>query len=396
MKQLNKLFDYLLLAFLVIVLMLAASCSSEPIYSDKEIIDKPVKVLDYKVSSDIIRHYSDIIIDFKSLNYYPDCGFDTTNAIADFDLDGDFDIFLAPLCSDTVDGREPPIAYFENYGFGNFTKKDILIENNIGPLSGTTHLIMGDYNNDKKPDVVYISHNGHGGDGGFPSILYSTPNGYKFEDIPLDRKWYAYGASSDIDKDGDLDILLSWNTYLENNTSDGQIKFNYSKTLIQGMPQGKFFTMFNLMDLNGDGLDDIIGTNSQINRVLYNNNGSFNFDNGIDLPEQYSGDIHIQPQDRVVYDYDKDGLNEIITWGYPHASDTDGEFAHIQVLKLIGGKLTDITNTVFDNLTVKDRRSLEWLRFYDTDKDGNVELFENQMVENWKSWEWNGEYFSKL
>lgn len=397
MKKLNKLFDYLLLAFLVVILMLAASCTTDlPEDYILEPEEPEVVVKDYRVSSDILRHYSDILVNFRGLGYEVNCGFDTSNAIADFDLDGDYDIILAPMCSDEVDKLHSPIVFFENDGYDNFTRKDVEIKNNIGVLSGTTHTIVGDYNNDDKPDIMYVSHNGHGGGGGYPSVLISQGDGYEY--IPMtdmERKWYAYASSADIDGDGDLDWLLTWDSYIRNDSQDGDFKYTPNLPLVDNMPDNHFFTMINFYDFNGDGKDDLIGSNAYYFKLIYNDNGSFDFNKGIDIPLPYVNDIPMQMNDRYFYDVNEDGLMDIITWSYPHDPE-DGEFAFIQTISFDGSSFTDNSFQFFDDPIITIKNGLEWLRINDRDNDGNIEIYENQLIENWMSWEWNGEKFSKL
>ena len=115
---------------------------------------------DYLTSWDIIKNYNKIVINFSDLGYepYQDCNYDTTSAAADFNNDGYIDFLIAPQCTDTQIGRQPPVKIYLNDGKNIFSESSIEIENNIGPLSGTRTTIVGDYNGDAVPDVFFVSH----------------------------------------------------------------------------------------------------------------------------------------------------------------------------------------------------------------------------------------------
>jgi len=374
---------------ILLLILVLVSCQYEDYDDFKEPKPKPV-VLDYKVSFDVIRHYSDLQINFTTLNYYPNCGYDTTHAMADFDLDGDIDILLAPLCDDGQ-GRQPEIAIFLNND-GVFTKSEANISNNIGLFSGTRQTIVGDYNGDKIPDVFFASHGGHGLDGGLPTLLVSK--GLEFEYIELDigLGWYAFASSGDIDGDGDLDILLSGR---ENGTfiNNGSAEFTYSRHIMDNYTGNIGVT--SLVDINGDKALDLFYRSVDEHNYVLNVGGKFDYLNRkvVSYPSTLITDIAVDLdiQDRVFYDLDKDKDLDIITVSMPHDQNTSplGQFYMVEVFINDNGVYTDKTKELIDeNISSK---YIEWLRLYDLDKDNLIELFDNSSFYR----EWNGYKFVK-
>ena len=390
----KNLWDHLLILILIVIMICATtSCQYEP-YEPYVEPKPPVEVKDYKVSFDLIRHYSGLKINFSDLDYYPDCGFDTTSAMADFDLDGDIDILLAPQCTDGEE-RQPALALFLN-DKGKFTKSNIIIDNNIGLQSGTRQTIIGDYNGDKIPDLFFAAHGGHGLGGGLPGILLSNGKNFVFKDLDIGLGWYAFASSGDIDGDGDLDILLSGRengTFINNGSGD----FTFSRDIMLNYTGNIGVT--SLIDLNGDKLVDFVYRSVDEHNIVYNEGGLFDYNKAvsIDIPMYFFHDdvssnivaIDLDIQDRVFFDYDNDNDLDIISVSIPHDANSSpiGNFFIAEVFENNGDSFTDVTKD-----RMKDPISdtyIEWLRLFDLDKDGNMELFDNNIFYR----EWNGYKF---
>lgn len=380
------------LIFLYLILFLS-SCSKEEL--DPIIIDpEPPKLSDYSKSWDLIKNYPSEIFNYYDFGYYnEDCFFDTTAVIADFNLDGKNDFMLSPQCSDD-DQRQPPISIFYNKD-GNYVGK---VVSNTGPMAGARTTIVGDYNGDKVPDVFFIAHNGHGFGGGVPSILLSDGSNFVLEDLDLERKWYSDGSSGDIDNDGDLDIIFGGNTQglLLN---DGKANFTLIKDYIlnfdgnAGKPS--------LADFNNDGQLDLVYRDYDNHRVIFNSNGTFDYNNSIELSMpmhsmqmEMNGElvkVDLDIDDRLIIDYDKDGDLDIIVVSLPHEP-RFGNFSIIQVLNQDAyNKFTDVSNDVLNK--TKYPYTLQWLRAKDLNKNGNIEIFEHQRLDNWFKLEYNGTKF---
>ena len=369
----------------LLVLLLFVSCSKEEL--DKVIVDpKPPKLFDYSKSWDIVKNFPNEVLDYRDLNYFPDCWLDTTSALADFNLDGYNDILLAPLCTDD-DLRQPPIKLFL-YNEGRYIESNIQIDNNIGPISGTRTTIVGDYNGDKVPDVVFIAHNGHGYDGGVPSILLSSGKGFVFKELSyLEKAWFSEGTSGDIDNDGDLDIILNINqTFLIN---DGSGNFSSKLNAINNYNDNSFGVP-SLIDVNKDGYLDLFFRDYDSHKFIINDNGTFDYSNSVNLqmPEYFMQlemnedyiKVDLDIKDRLFVDYDKDGDLDIITVSIPHNPDF-GSFDLIQVLRQdSSNSFVDVSNEVLNK--TKYAYYIQWLRAKDLDKDGYIEIFENQLTDS--------------
>lgn len=372
MKNKKNIWDHLFLVILIGVLILISSCEYEP-YEPFE----RDRVKQYNESWDVIKNYPFEVIDYSNLNYYPDCWLDTSTLLADFDLDGDNDIVIAPDCTDD-DQRQPPIKFFVNED-GQFYESDIEIENNIGTISGTRMSIIGDYNGDLIPDVFFISHNGHGYDFGVPAILLSKGDRFVYKDLDwMEKAWYSEGASGDIDNDGDLDIILSVDNGLLLN--DGNANFTLVKDFVEGYP-GLGFGVPSLMDFNKDSYLDLVYRDYDTHVIILNDKGKFNYSNSISLPMPLVSKIDLDIKDRLIVDYDLDGDLDIISVSVPHDPSLDGYFNFVQVVENKEGKFIDVSSEVLS----KQRFDyyIEWLRAKDLDKDNNLEIFEHQKTNNW-------------
>lgn len=377
--------------FLVTFLLL--SCVKD--YNDipDNIPSEQVKIVDYNQPYDVLRNFNSPTVNVPNLGIYSDCGYDTTTSTVDFDLDGDLDFIYAPLCHDDFDRRNPPIVFFENDGADNFSIKNINIDNNIGLLSGTRMSIYGDFNNDTYPDVAYISHNGHGGPGGFVSFLTSKFQNntieYTFYDIEMDLGWYSYGASGDIDNDGDLDIIVGGgdDVYLENTATGWKI---YSEFIINNDSEFPTISQPNLIDMNNDGLVDLVYHNGYSFNLIYNKQGYFDFAEHIEIPLPQAYDRVLQMQDKILVDLDSDGDLDIISNSGPHDADLNGDFNFIQFIENKGNTFVDVTENVYGSIIHRDRY-ISWLRASDLDNDGLLDIFETVYKDSdWFHLEWNG------
>ena len=100
--------------------------------------------------------------------------------------------------------------------------------------------------------------------------------------------------------------------------------------------------------------------------------------------------------DRVVFDFDNDGDYDIITASIPHNPNNlpdlgGGYYYNIMINNNL--EFTDVTQAYFDEPF--EPRYVEWLRINDFDKDGYLELYENQKNDNWWARRWNGSKFEK-
>ncbi len=199
-----------------------------------------------------------------------------TAAWADYDNDGDLDLFVGNEHS-LKDRMVAPCQLFRNNGDETFT--DVAKTAGVENLRFTKGAVWGDYNNDRYPDL-YLSNMNQ------KNRLYLNKKDGTFEDVAVELK-VARPVDSfpvwfwDVDNDGVLDLYVS--SYLGSTGSLAEVAASYmgepfkieSPRLFRGDGNGGFTdeskaygltALFmpmgaNFGDLNGDGfLDFYLGT----------------------------------------------------------------------------------------------------------------------------------------
>ncbi|QDV24439.1 putative Ig domain-containing protein [Aureliella helgolandensis] len=191
----------------------------------------------------------------------------------------------------------PDVAVYEYYsisvhlgvGDGTFGRTDIYPAWRTANLE--TQLFVRDINHDGHDDVLFTDVQGSqslgillgNGDGSFQDrIAYDVPN--------------SYGAISfgDFDNDGREDVV-----------ANGQTLGNFA-TILNGARQR--LTDIVSVDLNGDGNDDVLATNTDNSRVKW-----FLGDNLGNLNRQPDLFTDFGPVALTVFDLDQNGVTEIVT-----------------------------------------------------------------------------------
>jgi len=240
-----------------------------------------------------------------------------------------------------VNGKMPVWADFDNDGDMDLglpgTDKKFLMKNNnssfsqVSELPISSSMVWGDYNNDGDMDYAII---GGGSPGGAnPAIydgIYDNNNGV-FTKILTDPYYSAAAVWTDIDNDGDLDLIISGRSF-----SSGlkmTVYRNDNSTFVSvPQPNMESFAGSDLVplsissgDYDNDGDVDLLiaGLNSQqpsiARTAIYKNNGSglFSEDTRIVLPQAASPSASWG-------DYDNDGDLDVIIYGRTISVSTDG------------------------------------------------------------------------
>ena len=124
-------------------------------------------------------------------------------AAADFDNDGDTDLFVGSRMVPGKYGYDPMSFLFVNDGSGkfkNYTKR-LLQKNELGMITGAT---WQDLNNDKYPELILV------GDW-MPIKIFVNKNGHGFDkeiELPQSSGWWNAITPADIDNDGDMDFIV--------------------------------------------------------------------------------------------------------------------------------------------------------------------------------------------
>ena len=228
----------------------------------------------------------------------------------------------------------------------------------------------------------------------FPKLPFPPSNNSSlFEDdykFAVDAHSQAVG---DINGDGLDDIIIgsmSSVPYELIQDSNGQFSINnqdiYAKLRFwpltnTGKGEGKNLLLsMNLSDVNGDGFDDLItghGHGSTTSKVFFNNNGVFNEDSMIELPNSIYGIDNQMHMKTIANDFDHDGdIDLAVQWSRyePYYAGN-----YIQILLNDGkGSFTDNTDSIPSNST-KDAFSsrLEWnepWQLIDLNDDGHMDI----------------------
>ncbi|MEJ2105638.1 MAG: CRTAC1 family protein [Ignavibacteriaceae bacterium] len=198
---------------------------------------------------------------------------------ADFDNDGDVDLFLS--------GR--PSLVYKNDGNGNLeaiTESPIGIEDDNRGWTGA----WADYDNDGFVDLLIVHPNGFLGSPGIPCRFFRNNGDGRFTkidsfDFTTNLEPYTVGTWSDYDLDGDIDLFIGSgpvnhsardflykNTLMQSGTPD-LIRIN-TDPIGTDMQNGQ---TWNWIDYDNDGDLDAMLTNYGVvpNRFYQNNNGSY-------------------------------------------------------------------------------------------------------------------------
>lgn len=309
--------------------------------------------------------------------------YDCPVTIADFNNDGYDDVLMAPSKFPNEDKRMPLELYINDKTNTSFKLDTSKIKNNTG-TNNARKGIVGDFNKDGKPDVVYAESGVDAAPftGSNPSILLSTSSGYEFK-ILLTDTWFGHGiCSGDVDNDGDLDIYLTGTTdksFLLIN--DGKGSFTNTPSKLNMSNYGVFTAEFK--DINKDGFLDLIAggedfvsdKNNQPMRIFLGNGINFDSTRSIKLPTIANWGVLI---DINTADLDGDGIDEIIVNRTQDRTANFYQGFRIQILKNIGNYVyNDVTDKIIQNYTSNTIKWIVWLRVEDIDKNGKIDIFDS-------------------
>jgi hypothetical protein len=141
----------------------------------------------------------------------------------DFDSDGDNDLFIGGRCLSYIYGLSPDSYFFQNDGKGKFTQIN-LSDNKIGMITGAA---VADVADGPEKEIIIV------GEWMSPKIIQWNKDGLKQIPSNLDSLsgWWQTVASSDLDGDGKVDLILGnigENFYLKpDKTHPSKLWINY-------------------------------------------------------------------------------------------------------------------------------------------------------------------------
>ena len=249
-----------------------------------------------------------------------------TAAFADYDLDGDLDLFLGNETPPPASGQQYPCEMYRNEGDGTFT--EVTVEAGLEVFKLVKGAAWGDWNGDRYPDLFLSNQFGpnsffrNEGDGTFTDVAEEV--GLQEPTNSFSTWWWDY------DHDGSLDLFVagygghliefarSWirpgraadlNALLHNEGGVFRDRAEAAGLDLQALTMGA-----NYGDLDNDGwLDFYLGTGAPdvdalIPNLMYRNDGNGGFQN----VTESGGFGNIQKGHAIAFgDLDNDGDQDV-------------------------------------------------------------------------------------
>lgn len=326
------------------------------------------------------------------------------------------------------DGYLDFISYRVDYAIENFTSpikfylsdcNGILTydKTNSNKFDGLVHgskILTGDYNGDGYVDLFFV---GQGWDkppfpGESPIMLLGSKDAtFSIKKFNEFKSAFHSTASGDLDKDGDLDLILTSGkdfTYFLLN--DGKGNFNNNDNLISKNNRGSSRYTTEIFDINNDGFEDIlVAGGEKIDYTIankfedsppiiyygpnYNSNikilPKLNFSFGSSIQNGFLQQNISTTLDVGFYDIDNDSVKEIFIL----RAGNNYQGWHIQILKQSNNEFLDVTSKFIDDNYSDTLYPFSRMYFDDFDNDGKIEIkseweesrsFKTKLYYNWE------------
>ena len=378
----------------------------------------------YNYNNIVIRDFEKLESTFNRLPYlfndvpygtdWTDVPHDLT--ILDYNNDGNLDLVYSNSDYKSSFSGVANRRFF-NFFLGDSNGNLTLDVSNHEKFVGTIHArksIIGDWNGDGFMDMFFASSGIDGQTGvqytpnDYPILFINDKNG-SFIEYRLNNEfnmfpgyWHSV-TSSDIDGDGISEIVLIQPASNRDNESK-IIQFNNNKLSIRDLQLSlndvidKFTS--ESVDLNGDGIDELILGGSDTNPRILENHPSGSFVYNYQSKETIYLPTHQQDLliDMVFYDLDNDGDLDIIASRTRNYSN-----GYIQIIRNDITEFVDVTSeympTNFTHTPGQTMSWIEWLYIGDFNGDGNIELHTSDIrkpgVADRIEWEFIGGKFIK-
>ena len=322
-------------------------------------------------------------------------GWVTAIAYADFDEDGDIDVFHAPTVSD---GEPQPLEFHLNDGNGRFSLHAGLFNGVVPRVSNAQKAVTGDYNGDDRPDILVVGSGRSRGDLE-TYLIQSSADGYRLG-RGLDsfaRPRYAV-ASADMDADGDVDVLLPAGGGAPTlvGINDGQGVFTEWPALEQGPD---FVLAAEWVDVDSDGyIDLLLGGNEHESantradtRVFWGDStGTYRNTDATILTKVAGNGVVL---DIDAGDFDGDGDRDLVITRTGDGTAALGFYQgyYLQLLEQRGARrFSDVTAAKLPDHRDAEAASIDWVRVYDTDADGDLDILVDAYWPRGLQWENDG------
>jgi hypothetical protein len=387
------------------VTVTSKSTSTNTLNKTISVVNKPTYKTNFKnyLQTSYELQKSNINIDLVALRKENGQKSGSILAIAYLDINGDGfdDIFINALYGTSSTEKSFGEIYIFNKTNGGYQLDNSFF--NTGQVPSSIHprkALVGDYNNDGKPDIFIT---GHGWDqnpfpGEYDQLLLSENGKYKLVEFKDKIGFYHGACSGDIDKDGDLDILVlgGSNSYFLIN--DGKGNFTYSTKEIDVNKLGGQYHC-ELFDIDKDGYLDLILGGHEFNvqdptfldknkiegtvRIYWgNNSGTYDFNSITNMPMVANWGV-ITDLDFADLDNDNKFELAITRTGGASVNNQINYFYwgwNIQIIKIDNRKVTDITTSAIEQNSSllgysQGNPWIVWMRFEDFDNNSKIDFF---------------------
>ena len=290
---------------------------------------------------------------------------------ADFDSDGDTDIFYAPRGEPS---HPLPAELYVNDGRGSLSLDADFMNGTPPTLDRAAKVLPGDYNGDGRPDVFVISDGG--GSRETPYAILSSGDAYTLgPSLQAFAGTHFAGASADVDADGDVDVFVTDPPSFLLNDGSGSFRAGIE---VEGLHQ--FLTAAELVDVDSDGYADLLvgghehDDNGAATQIIWGDStGVYGTSRRTILPEVFGYGIIL---DIDVGDTDRDGDKDIVV---TRAGDgTRGRFYmgyHVQVMEHVAERqFRDPGSPLISDNRDDQGSVIHWMRLYDVDGDSDVDI----------------------
>ncbi len=336
------------------------------------------------------RQYAGLRVDHSALRSGRP-GWVTAIAYADFDLDGDVDVFHAPL----VESGEPqPVEFHINDGNNGFSLQSELLDGPAPEVSNATKAVSGDYNGDGRADVLVVgAGSSHGNRETY--LILSSATGYRLGAGLGDFAGTHYTATSaDMDADGDLDVFLPGvgETPTLVGLNDGHAMFTEWQALKE---HAGFLLTAEWVDVDSDGYVDLLlggheheGTDT---RVLWGGStGTYTDADATVLPTIAGSGVVL---DIDAGDIDGDGDKDLVVTRTGDGTGALGFYQgyYVQLIDNVSDReFSDATAAWMPEHRDAAAGPFKWIRIYDVDGDGDVDLLVDDYQETELFWRNDG------
>jgi Ca2+-binding RTX toxin-like protein len=322
------------------------------------------------------------------------------NASIPIDVNGDgyLDILVGNTANPFAD-VDWPVQVFVNDGTGHFTDQtNTIFPSGVPQMNSGNQGIVADFNGDGRLDVFFPNNN-DGAIEGTQNGLFLSSGEHGFVDgtpqLPQTRDFTHGGSATDIDGDGDIDILLNnlggdgtgpnsahYGPEFDLNDGSGHFTLDPAGRLPDEIGRdGNLFTSSTFLDVDNDGDQDLIlggwgdvgYLGSRINSYLLLNDGTGHFSIREVLPtSKLTLGVAAATVAVESVDLNNDGYADLVSSGSDYAGRELIEF----YLNDRHGKLALATDdVVIDDFNGFETSGSYFLRIVDLNNDGFADIF---------------------